>query len=59
LPFALRYLLATRPEVLTPDSLSRDLGMIFPDECDPDSFFRQLYEEGKMDEYIDRGDRRP
>ena len=26
--------------------------------CDPDSFFRQLYEDGKMEEYIDRTDRR-
>ncbi len=26
--------------------------------CDPDSFFRQLYEDGQMEEYIDRSDRR-
>ncbi len=26
--------------------------------CDPDSFFRQLYEDGKMEQYIDRSDRR-
>lgn len=26
--------------------------------CDPDSYYRQLYEEGKMQEYIDRSDRR-
>jgi hypothetical protein len=32
--------------------------VIFPYECDPDSFFRQLYEEDKMDDYIDRADRR-
>jgi hypothetical protein len=32
--------------------------VIFPYECDPDSFFRQLYEEGRMEEYIERGDRR-
>ena len=31
---------------------------IYPYECDPDSFFRQLYEEGKMKEYMDRADRR-
>ena len=26
--------------------------------CDPDSFFRQLYEDGKMEQYINRSDRR-
>lgn len=31
---------------------------IYPYECDPDSFFRQLFEEGRMQEYIDRADRR-
>jgi len=33
--------------------------LIFPFECDPDSFFRQLYDEGRMQEYIDRAPRRP
>lgn len=38
---------------------SRDTdAILFPYECDPDSFFRQLYDEGKMQEYIDRADRR-
>lgn len=32
--------------------------VLFPYECDPDSFFRQLYEEGKTQEYIERADRR-
>jgi hypothetical protein len=32
--------------------------VIFPYECDPDSFFRQLYEEGVMQDYIDRAGRR-
>ena len=32
--------------------------LLFPYECDPDSFFRQLYEEGRMQEYIDRAPRR-
>lgn len=32
---------------------------IFPFECDPDAFFRQLYNEGRMQEYIDRTPRRP
>lgn len=33
--------------------------IIYPFECDPDSFFRQLYDEGRMQEYIDRAYRRP
>jgi len=32
--------------------------LIFPFECDPDSFFRQLHDEGRMQEYIDRAPRR-
>ena len=32
--------------------------VLFPYECDPESFFRQLHEEGRMQEYIDRADRR-
>ena len=37
----------------------QDDAVIFPFECDPDSFFRQLYNEGRMQEYIDRTPRRP
>ena len=33
--------------------------LIYPFECDPDSFFRQLFNEGRMQEYIDRTPRRP
>ena len=36
-----------------------DSALILPFECDPDSFFRQLYEEGRMQDYIDRSYRRP
>ena len=36
-----------------------DSALILPFECDPDSFFRQLYDEGRMQEYIDRSYRRP
>lgn len=36
-----------------------DESLIFPFECDPDSFFRQLYSEGRMQEYIDRAHMRP
>jgi hypothetical protein len=31
---------------------------ILPYECDPDSFFRQLHEDGQMDEYMKRQNRR-
>lgn len=36
-----------------------DTAIIYPFECDPDSFFRQLFDEGRMQEYIDRTYRRP
>jgi hypothetical protein len=36
-----------------------DEALIFPFECDPDSFFRQLFNEGRMQEYIDRAYMRP
>jgi hypothetical protein len=31
---------------------------IFPYTCDPDSFYLQMYEDGEMDMYIERTDRR-
>lgn len=36
-----------------------DDAIIYPFECDPDSFFRQLFDEGRMQEYIDRTPIRP
>ena len=33
--------------------------VIYSFECDPDSFFRQLFNEGRMQEYIERTPRRP
>lgn len=33
-------------------------GQVLPYECDPDSFFRQLYEDQQMDDYMKRHDRR-
>jgi len=36
-----------------------DSAIIFPFECDPDSFFRQLFGEGRMQDYIDRAHMRP
>ena len=35
-----------------------DEAVIYPFECDPDSFFRQLFNEGRMQDYIDRSPRR-
>jgi hypothetical protein len=37
----------------------QDDATIYPFECDPDSFFRQLFNEGRMQEYIDRSPLRP
>ncbi len=31
---------------------------IYPYECDPDSFYRQMYEQGKLDMYFERSERR-
>jgi len=31
---------------------------IYPYECDPDSFYRQMYNEGKLDMYFERSKRR-
>ncbi len=36
----------------------KDIKAKFPVLCDPDSFYRQVYDEGHMDEYIKRGNRR-
>ena len=33
-------------------------GTIYPYECDPDSFYRQMYNEGLLDMYFERSDRR-
>ena len=35
-----------------------DKTVVFPLLCDPDSFYRQVYEENDFDEYIERGHRR-
>ena len=32
--------------------------VIYPYECDPDSFYRQMYNEGKIDMYFERSKRR-
>jgi len=48
-----------RPSIRRRMWTRQDDAVIFPFECDPDSFFRQLYNEGRMQEYIDRTPRRP
>lgn len=32
--------------------------VFYPYECDPDSFYRQMYNEGRLDMYFDRSERR-
>ena len=48
-----------RPPVRRRVWTRQDDAVIYPFECDPDSFFRQLFNEGRMQEYIDRTPRRP
>ena len=36
----------------------KDESVVFPLLCDPDSFYRQIYEEDDFEEYINRGHRR-
>ena len=36
----------------------KDESVVFPLLCDPDSFYRQMYEENDFDKYIKRGQRR-
>lgn len=48
-----------RPPIRRRTWEKNETAIIFPFECDPDSFFRQLFEEGRMQEYIDRAYRRP
>jgi hypothetical protein len=35
-----------------------DETVAMPQLCDPDSFYRQIYDQGQFEEYIDRSDRR-
>jgi len=37
---------------------NEDKTVVFPLLCDPDSFYREIYNEGKFDEYIKRYHRR-
>ena len=36
----------------------KDTAVVFPLLCDPDSFYRQLHDEGNFEEYIERAHRR-
>lgn len=47
-----------RPPVRRRQWRRDDDAAIFPYTCDPDSFYLPMYEEGKMDMYLERADRR-
>lgn len=47
-----------RPPVRRRKWIRNDGAEIFPYTCDPDSFYITMYEDGEMDMYIDRADKR-
>jgi len=47
-----------RPPVRRRQWQRNDAADIFPYTCDPDSFYLQMYEDGKMDMYLERADKR-
>lgn len=47
-----------RPPVRRRQWIRDEDAEIFPYTCDPDSFYIKMYEEGKMDMYIERADKR-
>jgi len=47
-----------RPPVRRRQWQRNDGAEIFPYTCDPDSFYLPMYEDGEMDMYIERTDRR-
>lgn len=47
-----------RPPVRRRQWVRDETVSIFPYTCDPDSFYIPMYEEGKMDMYIERSDKR-
>jgi hypothetical protein len=47
-----------RPPVRRRQWLRNDKAEIFPYTCDPDSFYLSMYEDGELDMYIERADRR-
>ncbi len=48
----------SRPPVRRRQWQRLDEAPIFPYTCDPDSFYLQMYEDGEMDMYIERTDKR-
>ena len=48
-----------RPPIRRRAWYRNDEATVLPFECDPDSFFRQLYSEGRMQDYFDRAYMRP
>lgn len=47
-----------RPPVRRRQWVRNDEAEIFPYTCDPDSFYLSMYEDGELDMYIERADRR-
>ena len=47
-----------RPPVRRRQWIRDDTAEIFPYTCDPDSFYLKMYEEGEMDMYMERTDKR-
>lgn len=48
----------SRPPVRRRQWVRNDDADIFPYTCDPDSFYLKMYEDGELDMYIDRTDKR-
>jgi len=48
----------SRPPVRRRQWVRNDEAVIFPYTCDPDSFYLKMYEDGELDMYIDRTDKR-
>jgi hypothetical protein len=47
-----------RPPIRRRKWVRNDEAEIFPYNCDPDSFYIKMYEDGEMDMYIERADKR-
>ena len=47
-----------RPPVRRRQWVRNDAGEIFPYTCDPDSFYLTMYEDGELDMYVERSDKR-
>ena len=48
----------SRPPVRRRQWVRNDEADIFPYTCDPDSFYLKMYEDGELDMYLDRTDKR-